>query len=90
MAQDIRRIFEARASINHFGSDRMSENMAGDSRRDEDASMRKRLPNHPPDGTFGQRTKRGTTAQKDFAAFTLRTPGLQIGHDGPTDVVWQR
>jgi hypothetical protein len=67
----------------------MSEDMAGDSRWDDDAGLLKRLPNHAPDGTFGQWTKRWTTSQKDFAAFTLRAPGLQIGHNGLTDVLWQ-
>jgi hypothetical protein len=67
----------------------MSEDMAGDSRRDDDAGMLKRLPNHPPDGTFGQRTKRGTASQKDLAAFTLGASSLQISHDGLTGVLWQ-
>src|SRR6266571_9433623 len=88
MTQDIRYLFEARTSIHHVGGGRMAEDMAGDSRKDDDAGMLKRSPNHPPNATRGQRTKRGPTLQKDSAALRLRSSGLQVGHNSPTDVLW--
>jgi len=39
MTQDIRYLFEARTSIHHVGGGRMAEDMAGDSRKDDDAGM---------------------------------------------------
>ena len=68
----------------------MSEDMAGDSRRDDDAGMLKGSPNQPPDATCGQWTKQRTPLQKDWAALTLRPSVLQVGHHGLTDVLWQR
>ena len=65
----------------------MPEEMAGDTRRDDDARVRERLPDDPPDRTFRQRMKRRPTAQKDLAARTLRSPALQVGHHGLADIV---
>jgi len=90
MPQDIRYLFEARTSIHHLGGGCMSEDMAGDARRDDDVGLLKRSPNHPPDATCGTRPKRWATLQKDSAALRLRPSGLQVGHDGLTDVLRQR
>jgi hypothetical protein len=89
MAQDIGYLFEARAAVDHPGGDGMPEDMARDARGYDDASMRERLPDDPPDRAVGQGMKRRTTAQKELAMLTVRAPALQVGHHCLADVLRQ-
>jgi hypothetical protein len=67
----------------------MPEDMARDARRDGEARVCERLPDHPPHRTFRQRLERQPTAQKDLATRTRRPSALQIGHYGLSHVVRQ-
>jgi hypothetical protein len=71
MAQDIGHLFEARTVIDHLGGYRVTEDVAGDTRGDDEAGTFERLPHNGPDRSTGQGVKRCPTLQKDLAAFTL-------------------
>jgi len=89
MAQDIGYVFEARTVVDQFRGDSMPEDMAGDARGDDKASVGEGLPDDPPDRAGGQRMKRWPTAQKDLARGTARSPALEVGHERLADVVWE-
>ena len=89
MAQNIGHVFETGATIDHLGRHRVSEDMAGDARGDNDAGAGERLPHDGPDRRTGQRAKRCPTVHKDLAASTLRSSVLYVGDDRLAKIVWE-